>query len=442
MSEIHRRSFIASVGLSLVCGPRSVVQAREIVVLASNGTKVLAGGRSHRLADVTFLVTTDFSDRGGLEIGPGADIDVLRIRVARGVRRIDRLISVGSGARIGLIDVAAEQQIGAVEGQLDGLLQIRANDVRIEAMEFHGIDRCVTLYRANGVEIGSLQCESYFKAIRIMQSDDVKLDHILARSASPNAQQQVGFSAITISDSHGLQFRNVHIEDAAVHGVYIGGGGEGDRGSRDIRFGKVKTLRSGKCGFKCKAPVTPTNGVSIEHLEVIDAAFGTKPGRNEDALRLENATNVYIGRLDAHRARNRVSCYAGIYLDGVREFSLDGGHVKSPAGPMVMIEDRRGRSNTDIRISNLHGTNLRTHGYRIAYSNGQQLSRLRVEGGRLDGIGGDVVRVEGNPSVDSDCIVDAAVSGAQGVALSSDPGSATPAVRTIGITGSLGNIRK
>ena len=59
-------------------------------------------------------MASDFSgDRIGLEVGPGAEIDVLRIRVLPGVRRIDRFLSVGAGARIGVIEVKAAEQTGA-----------------------------------------------------------------------------------------------------------------------------------------------------------------------------------------------------------------------------------------------------------------------------------------------------------------------------------------
>ena len=169
--------------------------------------------------------------------------------------------------------------------------------------------------------------------------------------------------------------------------------------------------------------------MSIERLEVIDAAFGSRPSRNEDALRVENAEDVRVGRLDARREEGRVSCYAGVYLDGVEGFALAGGHVDSPAGPMVMIGDGRGRPNAGILIRGLSGSRLRSHGYLITHSRGQALEGLVVEGGRLDGVAGDVVRVEGNARLPPGSSIEVEAAAVRGERLAAAPGAAVPELR-------------
>ena len=62
---------------------------------------------------------------------------------------------------------------------------------------------------------------------------------------------------------------------------------------------------------------------------------------------------------------------------------------------MVMLEDRRGVSNKGIVITGLDGRTIGEHGYHVHHTQGQALSGLEVDGGVLDGIAGDAVRIEG-----------------------------------------------
>ena len=62
--------------------------------------------------------------------------------------------------------------------------------------------------------------------------------------------------------------------------------------------------------------MTPSVDVSLDRLEVVDAAFGSRPGRNEDALRVENTEDFRVGWLEVGRQEAKTSCYAGVYLNG------------------------------------------------------------------------------------------------------------------------------
>ena len=86
-------------------------------------------------------------DRIGIEVGDRAVIDVLRVRLRPGVTGVDRFIRLGAGVRIGLIDVEAAGQTERHDEQQDGFLQIRGADVRIDALRFKNIDRCVLVQR-------------------------------------------------------------------------------------------------------------------------------------------------------------------------------------------------------------------------------------------------------------------------------------------------------
>jgi hypothetical protein len=139
--------------------------------------------------------------------------------------------------------------------------------------------------------------------------------------------------------------------------------------------------------------------VSIDSLSVADAAFRSKPGSNEDGLRVENCNGFRVGRLEVFRDTRRHSCHAGIYLDGVRDFSLGQGRIDGAAGPMVMIADRRGGDNEGITITGLDGTDLASDGYVLDHQNGRRLAGLDVRGGALRGLGGRPVRIDGLPDM-------------------------------------------
>lgn len=356
----------------------------------------LEGGRDHRLSDVTFEVNAGHAGNGiKLDIGEGAQIDVLRIRVLPGVRQLDRFVRIGRGVRIGVLDVEAAEQTALNDDKLDGFVQIRADDVRIEAMRFVRIERCVMIRAAAGVSIGSFDCSSYSRGMSILASRDVHVGRLRARGRSPHARPEPGFNGLLIADSRGLSLPDVVVEDAAEHSVYLAGGG-GAEHSEDIRFGQVVSRRAGQCGFKCKSPKMASRRVSIDRLEVINSAYRSRPGTNEDALRVENCHGFRIGELEARADLTEESCYNGLYLDGVRDFVLEAGRVERAFGAMVTIADARGFDNAGIAIAGLDGDTLRSHGYLIRYAKGRMLSGLDVAGGLLQRVGGDVVRIEGD----------------------------------------------
>ena len=246
-------------------------------------------------------------------------------------RRRHAASASGYAGRIGLIDVEAATQTDLPVTQLDGFVQVRNNDIDIEAARFLGIDRCMIINRAAGIRIGRFACESYSKGLKIGDSRDVFVGSFSARGRSPNAVPDPGYNGLSIQDSVRVQCPDVLVEDAAEHAIYVSGGHDAAF-TQDIRFGRVVTRRSGQCGFKCKAVNLRSVDVSIDSLSVADAAFRSKPGSNEDGLRVENCNGFRVGLLEVFRDTRRHSCHAGIYLDGVRDFSLGQGRIDGAAG--------------------------------------------------------------------------------------------------------------
>ena len=263
---------LASPALAESRGRKKRAGPRTRIALSRDAVHVIEGGQEHVLRDTVFDVTTDYDgNKTGMDIGEGARIDVLRIRLQPGVVDVDRFIRVGKGVRIGLIDVAAADQTRISDDKQDGFLQIRADDVEIGEVRFRNIDRCAQIYRASGVRIGLFECESYSRGLKISLSSDVHVGRLHTYTASPYATPSPGYNGLTISDSTRLDLPSIEIEDAAEHAIYLAGGG-GDAHSQDIRFGKVITRRSGQCGFKCKAKKMLSRNISIDRLVVIDAA--------------------------------------------------------------------------------------------------------------------------------------------------------------------------
>ena len=161
--ETTRRRVLLGLGCTALAGPVSGKGAgkggrRNRIALSRDAVHVIEGGREHVLRDTVFDVTTDYDDSQiGLKIEDRARIDVLRIRLAPGARAIDRFMQIGSGVHIGLLDVKAARQTDHHDDRLDGFVKIQADDIRIDEMKFHQIDRCVTIHQAARVWIGSFE---------------------------------------------------------------------------------------------------------------------------------------------------------------------------------------------------------------------------------------------------------------------------------------------
>jgi hypothetical protein len=167
MAETDRRGFLAGLGAAAVgvraaAAPRAAAEpAPRRIELRPAARHVLEGGRSHALAETVFEVPGDYSGQSaGLEVGAGARVDALRIRLAPGARNIDRFLRIGPGARIGLIDVEAAEQTDHHDEKLDGFVQIREGDIAVERMRFVRIDRCLMIRGAARVRIGAVVCTS------------------------------------------------------------------------------------------------------------------------------------------------------------------------------------------------------------------------------------------------------------------------------------------
>lgn len=397
MWATNRRNFLFGLAAIHLSGRAHANEFQPRVQVDAETRLIIEGGLKHHLADTVFEVTDERpKDRVGLEIGDFAEIDVLRVRLRPGVTKVDRFIWLGEGAKIGLIDVEAADQTDAHDEMLDGFVQIRRADVSVGAMRFKNIDRCIMAREAKRLWIGSIECESYSKALKIDHADSVYVGALRTRVISPKAGTHLGYSCLTIADSQNVTFPLLEIEDAAAHAVYVAGGG-GREFSQGIHFGSIISRRSRGCGFKCKASLTASQRVSIDHLMVFDAGFGREhPGSGDDALRVENCAGFRVGVLDARRAETPYSCYSGVFLDGATDFSLGRGYVANTFGPMVRVEDDRKTPNRDILISDLSGSDIGADGYRIRHSHNQILERMIIVGGTLQRVKGDALRIRGS----------------------------------------------
>ena len=339
---ISRRGFVLGLAAGTVLGPGvgpafaeggRRARVRHRIRLTGDAVHVIEGGRAHRLR------------RHGLRGGRG--LSRPRRRASRsataprstccgcaslpGVTGVDRFLSVGAGVRIGRIDVAAATQTAHPDERLAGFLQIRRPDVRIEAIRFRNIDRCVLIHRAADVWIGSFDCVSYCKGLRIDESSDVHVGRLAARKTSPHGGAQSRLQ------------RPDHLRQPAP------------RACRRSRWRTRPSMRSispaaatGTARTSGSAASSPgargsaassarRTGTRASMSRSTSSWWWTRPtAPGPAATRTRSASRTAAGSVSAgSRPRAEAagrSCYAGVYLNGVTGFDLDGGRSTAPPG--------------------------------------------------------------------------------------------------------------
>jgi hypothetical protein len=369
-----------------------------VTVEISDGDLVtIPGNKTHQLALATFTVVEAKSTSAlSVDIEAGARIvDALNVTVAESITDVDRCIRIGDGCYIHEINVVAADQLDIGDSDLDAFIKIDSDDVYIEKIRLENVDKCLKAVGPNRLHIGSFECKSYQSGLNLGTGIDIYVGSLKTHGLSPNSLQSAGRNALNIGDCTNVSLPFVDIADSTEHGIYIAGGTTGH--SENITFGTVTTRRTGQCGVKIKSNDVAQlhTGIKFASLNIIDCAYASSPGTNEDALRIQLADDIQIGSLNISKKDETASCYDGIVINGVSNLQISGGNIAHCANHMVRIIDTDGRDNGYISIAGLNGFEIGGDGYHVEHTAGRDIRNVNITGGLLDGVGGMAVSIDG-----------------------------------------------
>lgn len=386
---------------------RDVAVREAMTATAVDGeTLALCAGATHDLRGLTIHMPAAYAATGvRVTVGAGARVNVLRITGASGVGNVRRFVSFGAGSVTDLVHVDCATPTGPGAGTLDGFLQFRENDVTVGRIRARNVDWLGKAYQVARLRIGSIEIEGIMHGLSVDECTDFWIGRATCKTKSALAGPDPGNNLLTIGSSDDGQVDLVVAEDTAEHGIYVAGR------CRRVKFGHVTTRRTGQCGFKCRSGFGADNSedVSIDHLRVEDAAYGSIAGSNEDGLRVEYATRFSVGHLEVHEARKgdtQPSAYDGVYLNAVDGFVLGGGYIERTANAAIRIVDVGG-ANYNIVIHGVTGYSLIGDAIVIDHTTGNDLRHLMITDCFFNLVGGNLVSAIGGPNIaPQKCYVD------------------------------------
>lgn len=263
-----------------------------------------------------------------LTIGSGFRFDSLFLQTP-GTETATDFLSIGAcdGSEIRL--VSDIQRAG-------GGITSAGQDFKVDRVTTRKIDRPLHLYnqsliaQTTGSRIGYLDIEGYVRGFRA-DFCSFSLGGIFARGRSGNASMSPGHNGVLIQGCADWYIGDSIIADAAEHAFRIGGSPHAAAKTKNFIVGDIKAQRSGGCAFKINPTLLASPGVTetsdnglIGNIIGIDCANGSFAGNREllrlthgrqitiasafatidqqtvsaqDALRINDCRNVWIGRL-------------------------------------------------------------------------------------------------------------------------------------------------
>ena len=377
---------------------RELYPAPMTITMTANQQVTLVGDRMHVLNHVTYNIIENYgTSNSGILIGNNVVIDVLRIRVAAGVTDIDRFVSFGSNVSIGFLDIEAAGPTGETDSDRDGFIRmIDVRGVHIRRARFVNLDRVGKIKGCEDITIENFHIDGIYKGFSVETSKRVTFHNFSVERKSVTGAPNPGGNAITCGNSQHVLISNFVICDTPEHGIYLGGGDTSGSPNKNIVIANGIIRRAGQCGIKVKANTFTTEDVELNGITVIDSAWGSIPGRNEDGFRLENVRGVRMRDCHVRAVESSRSCYVGVYLNGFTDVDISGGGVTGPVGPCILVEDRRGDGNY-LRVRNFYGEDLGSHGIHVNFRNGGVIRAWNIfECYLLRTVTGSAVRVDGS----------------------------------------------
>lgn len=288
-----------------------------------------------------------------------ADAVILKLRASSIVQRG---VSVGNRCRVGLISVLAEEQAVSRDDNLDGMVQLRGDDIWVEQIRSRNCDYPVFAYECDRLTIGHVDIQSYVRGSLFRSVRNLSIDGYVCTGLSPNSAHLPGHNAILMSSVQNAVVKGVIAEDAGEHGIRIGEpyGFE----SEAITFVAPIFRRSGQCGFKANPLPGTMTGLTLVAPMIIDSASRSTPGTNEDGIRLEGVRRAHITSPTIAKLANGVSGYDGIYLNDCWDVVIDGPRISGVTRHGIHIEPLSGDVNS-VFINNAAVSDCGSSGVKI-----------------------------------------------------------------------------
>lgn len=178
----------------------------------------------------TFLDTAGtLSNTPFITVGDSNWIDELRVQIPTGVRRDRAVLMTGASPQVERVIISSvDQQANTGDNDDAGLRVSIGSGARLRHVEVSNFDRAVLIKDSADVRIFSLEINSYVTGFWATDSQRLKVDNAVIRTASPNASYTAGHvgvlcSANTTDGQRNIVLQDFIIEDAGEHGIRIGG---------------------------------------------------------------------------------------------------------------------------------------------------------------------------------------------------------------------------
>ena len=256
---------------------------------------------------------------------------------------LQRGVSIGDGNRVEFVSVLASQQATTSDNILDGIVQLRGNDIWVGQIRSRNCDRPIVAYNCDRLTIGQVDIQSYVRGGLFRNVRHLTIDSYLCKGLSPNSAHVPGHNAILMASVQNAVVKGVIVEDAGEHGIRIGGPDEFQ--SEAITFVAPIIRRSGQCGFKANPRPGNVTGLTLVAPMIVDSASRSTPGTNEDGIRLEGVRNAHIANPTIAKQANSVSGYDGIYLNDCLDVVIASPRISSVRRHGINIEPINGSVN-------------------------------------------------------------------------------------------------
>lgn len=339
---------------NLVVFPAPSQRYRVSAVIVRSHTRVI--GPASLIAD-----NSVDGNSSVVTVEPDVRLESLDLNVPSG-SRLQRCVTITDRCEIGSVVVRADQQLVNADDNLDGAVQIRGDGITVDRVSVSKCDYAVVAYRCRNLRLGHVEIDYYVRGLLLRLVDGCLLDGMHAKGLSPNSRHDPGHNGLLMGSVRRATLRGVHVEDAGEHGVRIGGPDVVDSKaieSEDIVIDSPVVHRSGQCGLK----VHPGHGHTVERLTVIapmlvDSASRSRPGTNEDGLRLQEVHHSRIVAPTITRSQHEISGYDGIYIENCFDVSIDQPRIAGVVRHGIHVE----RVNGNVNSLFVDGANIRSCG--------------------------------------------------------------------------------